>query len=164
MNEIQYFTNLIPIFSVIIGALIAYLSTLHLESRKQLMNQRVQAYADYMRALATSATIKSFDIKEQVRNQQETARLATDAKMRMCVYASPSVIRCIGRFEAAGANANTKEGRDAILQLAKEMRQDLAVKGKKVSNLEFRAFIFGNTDDLANNADLSPTPPFPPSV
>ena len=143
---IQDFKSAIPIVSVLMAAIFGYFSAVILENRKQLLNQRAQAYADYMRALAISATARPFNIQEAKRNQEETLKLATDAKMRMCIYASPAVIRAIRRFDAAGSHTSTPEGRDAILQLVKAMRQDLAVKGTEVSNYELQAIVFGQSD------------------
>lgn len=130
----------VPIIAVFAGAALGYVSGRLLETRKQLLLQKGQAYADYLRALATAAT----DPKSS------TAQgLAADAKTRICIYGSPIVIRTLGQFERVGARVTGEDGRSAIAQLVKAMRADMDVRGPRIEEADLHLVLFG----LAQGSD-----------
>lgn len=95
------FAAAIPVAGVLIGAALGYLSGRQLETRKQLTLQRGQAYADYLKALAMAAAGNDIAGAKQ---------LAADAKARICIYGTPTVIRNLGEFDKAGARAASEPG------------------------------------------------------
>jgi hypothetical protein len=51
-----------------------------------------------------------------------------DAKARICLYGSSSVIRSFSKFEQLGATMNTNEQRNAFIKMATEMRKDVRLR------------------------------------
>ena len=105
-----------------------------LETRKQLNNQKAQAYADFLKALAASARQ---DVSE------ETLSLAADAKTRICIYGARSVVRQLARFERTGAQIVTNESRTAVANLIGSMRRDMGSVGGEVSEDDLHNILFG---------------------
>ena len=68
---------ILPLVGVLIGAGLQYFFGRTLELQKQLALQKVQAYADFFRAMSASATQGQ---------TMETLALAADAKTRACIY------------------------------------------------------------------------------
>jgi hypothetical protein len=126
----------IPLAAVLIGAILGYLSGRPLETRKQLTLQEGQAYADYLKALATAAT----DRKTTV-----AVGLAADAKTRICIYGSPDVVRALSGFEQAGARVAGERGQAAVAQLVKAMRADMGVSGAQIAEGDLHMVLFGPT-------------------
>jgi hypothetical protein len=80
--------------------------------------QKGQAYADYLKALATAATAPK---------SSTAVSLATDAKTRVCIYGSPAVIKALGAFEEAGARIIDEGSRRIVANLLAAMRADIGL-------------------------------------
>ena len=127
-------SGLAPILGFLAPALIGYFSGRLLESRKQLILQKGQAYGDYLRALASSA----------VGPKAESVILgATDAKVRICIYGSSQVIEKLGEFEAAGAMVFDSDSRLSVSSLILAMRNDVGTSDKTVRNSHLNLILFG---------------------
>ena len=127
-------TTIAPLFAALIAGALGYISGRLLETRKQLILQKGQAYADYLNALAATAT-----------DRGSTAAIAkaTDAKTRICIYGSPSVIHQLSAFERAGAKIVNTESRQVIVHLLAAMRDDMGVLGKQVDQADLHNILFG---------------------
>lgn len=127
-------TTIVPIFGALIAAALGYVSGRLLETRKQLILQKGQAYADYLKALATAAT----DHKSST-----AIVLAADAKTRVCIYGSPQVIKELSSFERAGAKIVDAESRRVVARLLVSMRDDMGVSGKPIEETDLHYVLFG---------------------
>ncbi len=127
-----------------IGAALQYLFGRTLETRKQLILQKGQAFTDYFKALSNSA------IHGETR---EVLALGADSKTRICVYGSPAVVKCLADFERVGAAAGSNEGRKAITKLIAAMRKDIGFKYFNAHEADIWTVLFGQPD--------SPTPHSP---
>jgi hypothetical protein len=87
-------TAILSLVGVLLGAGLQYYFGRTLEGRKQLALQRSQAYVDYFKAVASVA--------QHGRSKDNLAQTA-DAKVRVCIYGSPTVIKHLSAFEATGA-------------------------------------------------------------
>eukprot|EP01039_Chlorochromonas_danica_P012612 gene12612-14477_t len=134
MQPISELSTVLPLVAVIVGAAFGYVSGRQLESRKLVLLQKGQAYADYLKALATTATD---------RKSSAVMGLAVDAKTRVCIYGSSKVIRALGNFEEAGAYVARESGRAAIAQLIQAMRADLGERGSGVAESDLHLVLFG---------------------
>ncbi len=105
------------------------------------MLQKGQAYADYLKALATAATSH---------NSETAINLAAEAKTRVCIYGSHGVVKQLSLFEQGGAKIVSAESRKAVARLVAEMRRDMGVSGKPVDETDLHYVLFG-LDRKANN-------------
>lgn len=134
MQSMAGFAAIVPLVGILIGTALGYFSGRLLETQKQLTLQKGQAYADYLKALATAAT--------QSRSR-EILSLAADAKTRICIYGSRAVIRQLGIFEKSGAKIESAESRAVVSDLIKVMRRDMGVFGDAVSQTDLHDILFG---------------------
>jgi hypothetical protein len=96
--------------------------------------QKGQAYADYLKALATSATD---------RRSTSAIAMAADAKTRVCIYGSSMVIKQLSAFEQVGAKIESDESRRTVARLLVAMREDMGVSGKRVDEADLHLILFG---------------------
>lgn len=111
-------TTFLPLVGALLAGDIGYISGRLLENRRQLTLQKGQAYADYLKALASAAT----DHKTSA-----AISLAADAKTRLCIYGSPAVIKALAAFEQAGARIFDEDSRGIVARLLSEMRADMGL-------------------------------------
>ena len=116
MSASGVLTGALPLVGVALGAGLQFVLGRSLETDRQLMVQKGQAYADYFKAVALAAT------KGRV---AEANGLAADAKTRICIYGSPSVVKRLAEFERSGAIIESEESQVAIAELLREMRADM---------------------------------------
>ena len=113
-----FWTALLPLFGVTIGATLQYWFSRSTEASKQLQALKNQAYVDYLRAVAQAAHLRSPDDLTQAR------LLAAEAKARIVVYGAGAVVEALARYEETGARLDNDESCESFLALAKAMRGD----------------------------------------
>jgi len=106
----------LPLFGILVGAILQYFFGRTLELRKHAQLQKGQAYADYFRAFAAIATIG---------RTKDTLANLTDAKARICVYGSKEVIARLAAFERSGASTADTQSRALVEELLRAMRRDV---------------------------------------
>ena len=112
------FVALLPLLGVVVGAALHYWFSRTAESKKQVEILRRQSYADYLRAVANAAHAQSADAR------RAAAADAADAKARIAVYGSSSVVDALARFEEAGPILDNPTSVDCFLNLALAMRSE----------------------------------------
>lgn len=127
-------TATLPLMGVAVGAGLQYWFGRALETRKQSALQRIQAYSDYFKSAA--------QLSKQGRSGENMA-FATDAKVRVCLYGSAAVIRCLYDLDLAGNDLTSPEGRAAVTALLVEMRRDGSVASGDVSDEVLRGVLLG---------------------
>lgn len=133
---------IVAVFSflgVIIGALLQYWFTRHLDRQKHHRELRAQAYTDYLKCVSEHANLKK--TRESADGRDLGFRTA-DAKCRICLYGSPAVVSAFATFERLGATMNTKEQRVAFTRMVLEMRNDSAHNGQ-VESSELETVLLG---------------------
>ncbi len=123
----------LSLVSVLIGAALQYAFGQRLEARKQLSSQRAQAYIDFFRAMSALGQGRT---KDQL-------ILATDAKTRICIYGSTTVVQRLGDFERAGATAAKDAGQAALIALMEAMREDVTNSGISLRQEDLIHILFG---------------------
>ena len=118
-----------------IGAGLQYASSRALEGRKQLILQKSSAYVDFFKAIAHIA-----------KHGPSGALLASvaEAKVRICIYGSPEVIKILRDFEASGPVLVSPESQTMISKLLKEMRKDSGMNCKGIPETDLESIVFGN--------------------
>jgi hypothetical protein len=124
----------LSLLSVLIGAALQYAFGQRLEARKQLSAQRAQAYIDFFRATAALGQGRT---KEQL-------VLAADAKTRICIYGSATVVQRLGDFERTGATAANAAGQAALIALMGAMREDVTDSGISLRREDLIHILFGH--------------------
>ena len=135
-------TTLLPVIGVIIGVSLQYFFSKSGERRKQLESSRSQAYVDYLRSVAQIAKVGGSDSKKR----SELLAAAADAKTRICVYGSSSVIRSLAEFEKVGAVLDSPDSIATFLELCNEMRRQNLGKAEAVTIDELNLILFGRED------------------
>jgi hypothetical protein len=88
---------------------------------------------DYFKAIALLA---------QNGQTKEHLALAADAKVRICLYGSATVIEHLHRFERAGAALDGPESQSIIVDLLKAMRRDIGEVGGKLADDAVQRILF----------------------
>lgn len=127
-------TALFSFFGIVIGAALQYLFTRHLDNQKHHRELRTKAYTEYLSCVCEHANLGR---QRQSQEGKELAARTADAKCRICLYGSSSVVAAFAEFETLGATMNTEEQRAAFTRMVSIMRNDSASKGQvKLSALQ----------------------------
>lgn len=113
-------TILLPILGVVVGAILQYWLSSASQARGRLLEARTKAYADYL----ASVTRKSRVSKSEEREYSDVLAAIGDAKYRICVYGSDTVITKLAEFEGSTPGTAEREMRSHFLRLCQAMRQD----------------------------------------
>lgn len=124
---------------VIVGAVLQYFFTRHLDSQKHHRELRTAAYTDYLKCVSEHA---SFGRKRESQEGQELASRTADAKCRICLYGSSDVIGAFANFERLGATMNTPEQCQAFTRMVSIMRDDSA-RGGLVEGADLQVVLLG---------------------
>lgn len=114
-------TALLSFLGVVIGALLQYLFTRHIENQRHVRELRSKAYMDYLKCVCEHAQLQT---QEHNKERQELFVRTADSKSRICLYGSSAVIQAFSTFEKLGATMGTKEQREAFTRMISIMRKD----------------------------------------
>lgn len=124
---------ILPLVGVVVGAVLQSWLSRTAEREKHAADLQSQAYADYLRAVAAAAHLRSDeDLRDAHRN-------AADAKARIAVHGTASVIGALSRFEETGQVLHEARSRRAFLALVSSMRSG----GNAVPDRELELVLFG---------------------
>lgn len=137
MNELIKFS--LPVIGVIIGASLQFLFSKKSENKKQQNLLKTTAYTDFLKANAGIAISQRFSEKKK---EMENFILLTDAKARICIYGSESVIENIAEFERFGAVLDNPKAYKRFTSIVSEMRKD-NLKGKDIELSNISQLILG---------------------
>ena len=102
---------ILPVLGIIVGAVLQFWFSRATEREKQTEILRSQAYADYLRAVATAGHLRSDE------DLRDAHRDAADAKARIAVYGSTAVIKALARFEETGSILTDGPPKEAFVAL-----------------------------------------------
>jgi len=124
---------ILPLVGVALGAALQFLFSRAAERDRQSNSLRSQAYADYLRAVSAAAHLRSDeDLRDAHRN-------AAEAKARIAVYGSASVLKALARFEETGAVIGDGPSKRAFISLVSTMRNG----GSAVPEHELELILLG---------------------
>jgi hypothetical protein len=107
----------LPLVGVALGAILQHWLSRNAEDRNQLLAFRREAYVDFLRATTKIARAKDSDAAWDARTA------LADAKARIAIYGTTSVLHAMSVFEATGAAIRGDEGRRAFVLLTAAMRE-----------------------------------------
>jgi hypothetical protein len=114
----------VAIFSflgVVIGAILQYFFSRHLDQQRARREARTKAYTDYLHCVSEHANSAQF--LESSDGHKLGARTA-DAKCRICLYGSSPTVVAFANFERLGATMRSAEQRAAFTNMVAVMRKD----------------------------------------
>jgi hypothetical protein len=132
-------TAVVSFIGLVIGAVLQFLFTRHLDSKKHQRDIRAKAYADYLQFVSEIANLGPQ--KNSTEGRQLYAKIA-DAKCRISLYGAPAVISAFAAFERLGASINTKEQCGAFVNMVAAMRQD-TLGSSSVVQADLEAVLLG---------------------
>ena len=124
---------ILPVLGIIVGAALHFWFSRTAEREKHTDALRSQAYVDYLRAVAAAGHLRSDE------DLRDAHRDAADAKARIAVYGSASVIKALSRFEESGAILNNSSSTEAFVVLVSSMQS----AGSAVPNHELKIVLLG---------------------
>src|SRR2546423_4325963 len=104
----------LPLVGVALGAAPQFWLSRAAERGKHIEALRSEAYSDYLRAVAAAGHLRSDDDLVAAR------KAAADAKARIIVYGSSSVIKALARYEESGAVLNNEQSEADFIALISE--------------------------------------------
>jgi hypothetical protein len=132
-------TAIFSLIGLVIGAILQFLFTRHLDNKKHQRDLRAKAYSDYLQCVSEHANLG------YQRNTEEGRKLGArtaDAKCRISLYGAPAVIAAFAKFERLGATMNSKEQRSAFTNMVASMRQD-TLGSSEVTQVDLETVLLG---------------------
>jgi hypothetical protein len=126
-------TTVLPVVSLIIGALLQYFFTRHHENQRYLRELRTQAYLDFLKGVADLAHLND----PHGSQERDAYAKVADSKTRICLYGSREVVMALAVFEKLGALIKSVPQREAFMAMVLAMRRDSgSTSGPKVEDIE----------------------------
>lgn len=140
---------ILPLIGVVLGAGLQFILTRASAREQQAATLRSQAYADYLRAVATAGHLRSDE------DLRDAHRDTADAKARIAIYGTVHVIRALARFEESGAVLSDASASRAFVSLVSSMRPN----SDDISDHELELLLLGSPPDkvLHSTSDRKPT-------
>lgn len=151
------FALAVPIISAVVAAVvslsIAFLAR-RSETLKQLHSLRTAAYVDFIRSVSALAAIRKPPLtelfhqepiqpKEYFLKEWESRLLLADAKARIAIYGSTSVVSSLTGFLRGGFILDSAERMKSFTVLCQTMRRDSRPGPGKASDEDVHFLLFG---------------------
>jgi hypothetical protein len=128
------------------------------ETRKHLESLRTTAYVDFVRGVAGLAVLQKRPdgSREEFLKGNELIVLVADAKARIALYGSKSVVSSLAKFLRGGVVLDTPERGREFTAICKKMRTDTRPRLANVKDDDAHFLLFGlDPDSYLNSGDAS---------
>ncbi len=119
--DMKLLLGVLPFIGVVIGAVLQYFFTKHIEAQRHSRELKSKAYMDYLKSVAEHAQ-RLYEVGT-LEHKGLFVRTA-DAKCRICLYGSKEAISAFSKFEELGASMNSEEQISAFTEMVSIMRSD----------------------------------------
>lgn len=139
------FIVVVPAFvAAIVSLAVVYLGR-RSETIRQLQILRTAAYVDFIRAVAGLAALQKEPVQEREHflKGSELIMLLADAKSRIAIYGSESVVSAMANFLRAGSILDTPERAREFTAVCQRMRNDGRSKPGAVTDHDVHFLLFG---------------------
>jgi|GEM_PF-1239962 len=139
MNTIQLLTQTgFTFIAASLGAIIGAFLTRRIERFKHLQELRSTAYADFLRGFARVGRAQADGNKDaRSRLEELDGRITvTDARSRIAIYGSTTVIRAFAKFVEHGTQTIEPDGMRAFAELCSLMRAEATKGGTPPEDIE----------------------------
>jgi hypothetical protein len=106
----------LPLAGAFVGALLQSWLSRRAERERHYELLRAEAYADYLKAVAALAHLRSDE------EYAAGSRALADAKARIAVYGTESVIKALALFDQVGAILSNPDAQSTFVELVSAMR------------------------------------------
>jgi hypothetical protein len=130
----------ISLLGVVVGALLQFVFSRRATDWSRLQEKRVQAYVDFLTAVARLARAQRGNKKGEA---YDSRALLTDAKVRIAVYAHSKVIPALAEFQKTDPMLMSPIASGAFMKLIEIMRQVSKAGSAATGYDEFYAILFG---------------------
>lgn len=137
--NIDIVNALIAILGIILGAILQYLFTKWMEMYKHRQYLQSQAYVDFLKSVSYIAVSQKYD---DTQKEIEAIMSLTDAKSRVCIYGSKSVVKKMSYFFKVYGILNSPEAKNAYTDVAKCMRHETVSKNEFVETEDLMHLLF----------------------
>jgi hypothetical protein len=124
---------ILPLVGVLVGATLQFLLSRAANREKHTEDLRSKAYADFLRAVAAAVHLRSDE------DLRDVHRDVADAKARIAIYGSASVVGALARFEEVGAVLTVGPPLGAFIAVVSSMR----LAGAPVADRDIRLLLVG---------------------
>lgn len=132
-------TAILSLIGLVVGAVLQFLFSRHLDNKKHQRDLRAKAYADYLQCVSEIANLGHQ--RNSIEGSQLGAKTA-DSKCRIVLYGAPGVISAFANFERLGAVMNTSEQCSAFTEMVAAMRKD-ALGNSSVTATDLEVVLLG---------------------
>ena len=132
-------TAIISLIGFVVGAVLQFMFTRHLDNKKHQRDLRAKAYGDYLQCVSEHANLGHQ--RSSVEGRQLGAKTA-DAKCRISLCGAADVISAFATFERLGAIMNTEEQCGAFTDMVVAMRKD-TIGSSSVVQADVEAVLLG---------------------
>jgi len=130
---------ILPMVGVLLGATLQYWFSKTSERHKHYQALRTQAYIDFIRGVSNLAIAQRSNDKSK---QIESLSSLTDAKIRIVIYGSKSVVNKLANFYRNGAILDNPESRNNFLNMCQAMRLEGFSKNQIVIDNDISQILF----------------------
>jgi hypothetical protein len=130
---------ILSLVGLVVGAVLQFLFTKHLDNKKHQRDVRSKAYADYLLCVSKQANMGH---QRQSNEGRQLNADTADAKCRISLYGAPPVVTAFAKFDRLGATINTDEQCRAFTDMVLAMRQD-ALGGALVDPSDLEVVLLG---------------------
>lgn len=139
-------------FQYVVPALIAALVSIAVvflsrrsETKKHLESLRTAAYVDFIRGVAGLAVLQKrpIDSESDFLRGQDLTMLVADAKSRIVLYGSKSIVSSMAHFLRAGNALDTPKRAKEFTAICQKMRSDTRPRPGRVSDYDAHFLLFG---------------------
>ncbi len=127
------------LIGLVVGAILQFLFTRHLDSVKHQRDLRTKAYADYLLCVSENANLGH---KKNTPEARELAAKIADAKARIALYGNSAVVSAFAAFERLDANINSDEQAQCFVEMVSAMRED-SLGHSSISHADLEAVLLG---------------------
>ena len=132
------------VIAAVVSLAVVFLSR-RSETKKHLESLRTTAYVDFVRGVAGLAVLQKgpIDSKEEFLKGAELTILVADAKARIALYGSTSVVSSMANFLRAGVVLDSPERGKEFTAICQKMRGDTRPRPGRVTDHDAHFLLFG---------------------
>ncbi|ELI6433642.1 hypothetical protein NUT31_09255 [Aeromonas sp. BC14] len=133
-------TTIFSLVGLVVGAVLKFLFSRHLENKKHQRDLRAKAYANYLLCVSEHANLGH---QRNSNGGRQLGAKTADSKCIISLYGAPAVISAFAYFELLGAAMNTNEQCSVFTNMMAAMRKD-ALGSSSVAQANLEAVLLGS--------------------
>ncbi|MDD5087278.1 MAG: hypothetical protein PHI18_00570 [bacterium] len=129
-----------PVVGFLVGTLMQAVFAQKMERQKRNAELIASAFSDFVEGIARAKfAVQSEDLSEQL----EALSLQTEAKVKLCVYGSPSVVQALASLERTSMKMSDPNAANALISVCRTVRNEVYKKKHAVDDADIQVILFG---------------------